>query len=231
MRKKLQLYIMNPPDLPTGYTELDYLESPSTPDNLVLAYFKLPLPNVTSPNDSIMYETEHMFMPKGTIVQGEGVPLNCGAFLIGNHGSLGKFVAVDGVLNNPSALGYSNIDWNISFSCRDYEWHRIKYELGSRQNAKLRLSIDDVLEVEKELLWASGLPARTYFCLFGAPATSLVARSLCGKKRAAKIWVNGTLIYDLIPVLDETGTPGFFDKISRKFFHNQGAGQFLYKIK
>lgn len=211
--------------------ELEYLESPATPDNLVLAYFKLPLPNVTSPNDSIMYETEHMFMPKGTIVQGEGVPLNCGAFLIGNHGSMGKFVAVDGVLNNPSALGYSNIDWNISFSCRDYEWHRIKYELGSQQNAKLRLSIDDVLEVEKELLWASGLPARTYFYLFGAPATSLVARSLCGKKRAAKIWVNGTLIYDLVPVLDEAGIACMFDKLSSRYFYNEGEGTFSWSLK
>lgn len=211
--------------------ELEYLESPTTPNNLVLAYFSLPLPDVTSPNDSIIYETEHMFMPKGTTVQGEGVPLNYGAFLIGNHGSLGKFVALDGVLNNPSALGYTNIDWNISFSCSDYEWHRIKYELGNRQNAKLRLSINDVMVEEKELVWGDGLPARKCFYLFGAPATSFVERALCGKKRTAKIWVNGALIYDLVPVLDETGTACMFDKQSRRYFYNEGKGTFSWSLK
>lgn len=221
----------NTPDEVAALAELEYLESPATPDNLVLAYFSLPLPDVTSPNDSIMYETEHMFMPKGTIVQGEGVPLNYGAFLIGNHGSWGKFVAVDGVLNNPTSPGTANSDWNISFSCSDFEWHRIKYELGSRQNAKLRLSIDDVLVEEKELLWASGLPARTCFYLFGAPATSFVARALCGKKRAAKIWVNGALLYDLVPVLDETGTACMYDKQSRRYFYNEGKGTFSWSLK
>ena len=227
MRKKLQLYIMNPPDLPTGYTELEYLESPSTPDNLVVAYFVLPLPAVTSPNDTIMYETEHMFLPKGTIVQGEGCENNTSIFGIGNHGDWGKFVTIDGILNNPSALGNAYADWNISFSCTNYEFHTLRHYLGN----EWQLTIDGSLVVNEILEWhLPSTPKRTFY-LFGAPQTSQVPRSLCGKKRTAKIWVNGELLYDLIPVLDETGTSGFFDKISRKFFHNQGAGQFLYKIK
>ena len=36
---------------------------------------------------------------------------------------------------------------------------------------------------------------------------------------------------DLVPVLDANGTPCMFDKISRQCFYNKGTGTFGYKIK
>jgi hypothetical protein len=38
----------------------------------------------------------------------------------------------------------------------------------------------------------------------------------------------GTLIRDFIPVLDKDGVPCVYDKANRKFYYNQGTGQFTY---
>lgn len=225
MRKKLQQYVMSTPDLPTGYTELEYLESPSDPNAYVESYFTLPLPRICSSYDSILYETEHMFTNYGTALQGEGIVENFITFFLGNNNSqAGKYVAIDGILNANTYFG--NI--NKKFTCSNGEWHTIRHYLGNNTDPKWQLSVDGELKVNvTDLQFNPEEYYKTYFCVFGTNG----GHALCGKKRTAKIWVNGELLYDLIPVLDETGTPGFFDKINRKFFRNQGASQFLYKIK
>ena len=48
-----------------------------------------------------------------------------------------------------------------------------------------------------------------------------------------KIWGyrhkrNGVLILDLIPVLDLSGKPAMYDKVSEKLFYNKGTGEFAY---
>lgn len=43
-----------------------------------------------------------------------------------------------------------------------------------------------------------------------------------------KIWDNGTLIRDFIPVLDENSVPCLYDKVSETYFYNQGTGGFIY---
>lgn len=163
-------------------------------------------------------------MPAGTIVQGEGCEHNTCMFAIGNHGSWGKFVAVDGILNNPNALENIYSDWNISFSCTNYEFHTLRHYLGN----EWQLTIDGSLVVNEILEWPMTSEPKRFFYLFGAPQTTQASRSLCGKKRTAKIWVNGTLIYDLVPVLDETGAPGFYDRKNKKMYYNTGAGDFLF---
>lgn len=225
MRKKLQQAIMNPPDLPTGYTELDYLESPSDPNAYVESYFKLPLPRICSSYDSILYETEHMFTNYGTALQGEGIVENYITFFIGNNTSqAGKYVSIDGILNGDNYMG----NRNEKFTCSNGEWCTIRHYLGNNTNPKWQLSVDGELKVNVTDLQFNPEEHYKYnFYVFGTNG----GHALCGKKRTAKIWVNGELLYDLIPVLDETGTPGFFDKISRKFFRSQGTSQFLYKIK
>lgn len=41
-----------------------------------------------------------------------------------------------------------------------------------------------------------------------------------------KLYKNSGLIRDFIPVLDESGVPCLYDKITKKFFYNQGTGTF-----
>ena len=42
-----------------------------------------------------------------------------------------------------------------------------------------------------------------------------------------QIYKNNTLVRDFIPVLDKYGTPCMYDKVERKFYYNQGTGQFI----
>lgn len=42
-----------------------------------------------------------------------------------------------------------------------------------------------------------------------------------------QIYDNNVLVRDFIPVLDATGTPCMFDKVTKQFFYNQGTGNFI----
>ena len=46
-----------------------------------------------------------------------------------------------------------------------------------------------------------------------------------------KIWDNGKLIRDFIPVLDENDVSCLYDKIDGKYYYNKGTGEFSYKMK
>ena len=62
----------------------------------------------------------------------------------------------------------------------------------------------------------------------------LFARNRGGVFRAAqmkcyyfKIWDNGTLVRDFIPVLSPTDEPCMYDKVTKGLFCNQGSGDFI----
>lgn len=44
-----------------------------------------------------------------------------------------------------------------------------------------------------------------------------------------KIWDNGTIVRDFIPVLDWNDVPCMYDKVSGELFYNQGTGEFSYE--
>ena len=52
-----------------------------------------------------------------------------------------------------------------------------------------------------------------------------------GRIYYCKIWDDGNLIRDFIPVLDENDTPCLYEKVEKKYYYNKGTGDFLYKIK
>ncbi len=43
-----------------------------------------------------------------------------------------------------------------------------------------------------------------------------------------KIYDNGNLVRDFIPVLDNNGRPAMYDQVSGQLFYNQGSGEFTY---
>ncbi len=55
-------------------------------------------------------------------------------------------------------------------------------------------------------------------------------QSLYGKMRLyhLKMWTNGNLVRDFIPVLDSNNVPCLYDNVSKTYFYNQGSGTFLY---
>lgn len=51
--------------------------------------------------------------------------------------------------------------------------------------------------------------------------------SFSGKKKYFKLWVNGELIYHLIPVLDSIGAPCMYDLVHSSFYYNVGESSFI----
>ena len=46
---------------------------------------------------------------------------------------------------------------------------------------------------------------------------------------ALKLYVDGDLVRDYIPVLDTNNRPCLYDKVEDKFYYNEGSGEFLYE--
>ena len=46
---------------------------------------------------------------------------------------------------------------------------------------------------------------------------------------ALKLYVDGDLVRDYIPVIDSSGRPCLYDKVEDKFYYNKGSGEFLYE--
>ena len=232
----LEVQYNTPPGVPT-LAELEYLEHTDSTGNNTLTYFALPLPNVTSPQDSLIYETEHMKLPPQSIKEGEGCPMNLGCFILCNGIAYdGSYTAVDGVLNNPSSLNATHADWVFPFSVDAEQWSKIRISIGDASNQRFNVFVNDELLVNQELRWGENLAPRTVFYLFGYPNqtgsnSAYTRRVFRGKKRTAKIWINEQLLYDLVPVLDETGVACMFDKVSQQYFYHEGEGTFNWVLK
>lgn len=55
-------------------------------------------------------------------------------------------------------------------------------------------------------------------------------RCFQGKVYEFKIYDNNVLIRNMIPVLDKNGIACMYDKVNRKYYYNQGTGEFLYGV-
>ncbi|MBP5344363.1 MAG: hypothetical protein J6Y85_04765 [Alphaproteobacteria bacterium] len=42
-----------------------------------------------------------------------------------------------------------------------------------------------------------------------------------------KIWDNGALVRDLVPVLDPDDIPAMYDQVEKRLYYNLGSGQFI----
>lgn len=56
------------------------------------------------------------------------------------------------------------------------------------------------------------------------------SRTTYNRKKYVKVKVNGKLVYDLIPVLDKDLVPCMYDKLTGKYFYNDGDGEFTWKL-
>ena len=100
---------------------------------------------------------------------------------------------------------------NIFSSSAFYEKHTIDYKEGG-------LYLDDVLKASPGLLGFGNLN----FCLFGYHGENLPIKA---KIFACKIWKDGSLIRDYIPVrVEQVGY--MYDKVSEQLFGNSGTGSF-----
>ena len=61
--------------------------------------------------------------------------------------------------------------------------------------------------------------------------TAIPSSTRTGNIYYCKIYDNGTLVRDFIPVLDFNNTPCMYDKVTDAYYYNQGTGSFNYSLK
>ena len=76
-------------------------------------------------------------------------------------------------------------------------------------------------------LSASNFTAPVSLSLFGLNNNGSVISLTSYKIHSCRIWDNGTLVRDFIPVLDWDDKPCMYDKVSETLFYNQGTGEFI----
>lgn len=108
----------------------------------------------------------------------------------------------------------------------------------------LGLKIDDTLEydwnkniinyskndVEQALVSFSAQPfsnTRTFLLFAEHNNNDAVTHMASIKMYYFQIYDNNVLVCDMIPVLDDNGVACMFDKVEKKFYYNQGTGQFI----
>jgi hypothetical protein len=67
---------------------------------------------------------------------------------------------------------------------------------------------------------------KTYTAGTNNLANSIDSRMSKLKLYSCKIWDNGTLIREYVPIKDSLDTPALLDKVNRKIYYNQGTGSF-----
>ena len=79
-------------------------------------------------------------------------------------------------------------------------------------------------------IWtASGVSAfqtPTNVCLGAVNRSGVVSEKFVGRMYYCKVWENGTLIRDFIPILRDSGDVGMYDLVQHKFYGNAGTGAF-----
>lgn len=222
--KKLLLLQPSGGWLPTGFTELEYLESPSTADMHVAAYFALPINNKPG-RDTLRIVSEHYVPSIPSVVSMEGIGLNLCTFhtLCYSVNSKQFFFSYDGAEPTPLA------DINLYYSFPVGEWATYETFRGAEE---VSFSVNGSIVVHNTVEWSAGALENKVIGCFGRISgdSTYTAYGQYGRKKSWKLYHNGALLYDLRPVLDAEGTPCMFDRVSRTCFYNQGVGTFGYRV-
>ena len=213
MRKKLQAAIMSTPDLPSGFTECEYLESTGT-QHIELTDLKLSNKHsVTCAYTPLGYQWVNFYYGAQDFMN-DGNNSFCASYNYNNSWGQLCHIAIANKFSSISGphciLGkkYTSYADSSCFTVTD---------VGS-------ITFKDIPEftVQRSTwlfkVWASNNSTST-----------------CGPVRIHSFIVkeSGITIYDLIPALDASGKPCMFDSISRQCFYNKtkSGEDFKYKIK
>lgn len=81
--------------------------------------------------------------------------------------------------------------------------------------------------------WESSVPMNVPIFAMGYTYGSIVQYNAYGsyKLYGFSIWHGEEKLRDFAPILDETGTPCLYDRVSSRCFYNTGSGTFGYRIK
>lgn len=197
-------------DIPADYTKVDFLEStgtqyiefPGTYDpNSLLARCRFILPS----NNATISGARGVF---GGQMRVKGNPTE---FLWG-HGVMQRRAS------GMQAIMYNHEGWDVDsvlneivdvqITASTYFWNTLTYP---------RQTIGEITPA----------PMR----LFAASTNRNLDFPSVGLKVLSFAWSDANNNYDLIPVINENGVPGMYDKINKQFFENSGTGDFIAGIK
>ena len=148
-------------------------------------------------------------------------------------GNVGVFGSRGNSANsNLLAIGYGTSQLASDFNNSSYSRYRasVSYELDTKYicyTSKEERFIKDengIVLAENTTLCNDTI-STSNLLLFAETGVALKQQ---GKMFYVKIWDDNILVRDFIPVLDFNMKPCMYDKVSGKFFYNQGSGEFLY---
>ena len=119
---------------------------------------------------------------------------------------------------------------------RDY--NQIKLQQGSNE---LRIQLSEIpgvvkISILKEGIYINDVFQKIYTCspwgvlsfyIFSSHEENNLKSSM--RLYSLKMWSNGSLVRDFIPVLDKKNIPCLYDQVSKTLFYNKGTGTFLYE--
>jgi hypothetical protein len=195
-------------DIEDLLTELEYIESSGTQRILIPVSFDV------SADASLAVDFEH----SGTFSVNSG---NVCIEGVQNCASIGLYRSNDKLLFYASNLdGYATDFPGLTIQIDNF----LRYRAEFFSSGEIRITAPNGDAKSQIRQGASG----SSYYIFGSGAAS---RVFSGKRKYWRCYKNGSRIYDMAPVLDATGTPCMYDKISRQCFYNQGTDTFGYRIK
>ena len=224
MRRKLQEAIMSTPDLPSGFTECEYLEFSGT------QYLR---PYLQCQGLSIYFKTEITGTGKlvglYNVSNGEGYT----AHMATNSRGIGVNVGVYFKRNGAQvSYGVGNYDRQIgSIFEGEINWNEqyAQYWIDTTETKRAVIDIGTGFEYGLNEI---AIGKQNTVAKNDAFNTVQLQSSLRTKLMVFKAWYEaGTLTRDFVPVLDADGVPCMYDKASNQCFRNLGKGTFGYKIK
>ena len=110
-----------------------------------------------------------------------------------------------------SPVGYTDVNKN--------DFHTLYLSNGLQKVDNIVIGESSIINVEEN---------NYNFYLFGRNGDKTYRDNYAMKIVYFKLWDNNDLVRDLIPVLDKNNVACMYDKANKKFYYNQGTGEFLY---
>ena len=221
LRKQLALMLASLKKKRPYYCEVEYLASTNQQDNSASATSASWIDTGIIPDDTTKIECRMAFT---TLISGNNNEALCGSTGsgTGNYRFAWGFASVSPYTNFYFGLGGQNLTTTV---VRDTNTHIFKLDAinktwGIDSNTGAFTSSGSLApDTSSIFLFARHNPA------YGDDVANRPANA---NIYYCKIWKNGSLVRDLIPVLDWNYTPCMYDRATEQLFYNQGTGSFTY---
>lgn len=220
LRKKLALALATLKKPRKYYCEVEYLESTEQQTNATDTTNASWIDTGIIPDDTTQMECRVAFT---TLVSGNNTEALFGSTgaSTGNYRFAFGYASISPYTNFYVGLGGQNLTTSLT---RDTNVHTFKIDAINKTWA-----IDDT---SGSFTSAGSLASTTSIFLFARHNPSYgddkANKPSNAKTYYCKIWKGGSLVRDMIPVLDWNMTPCMYDKITEQLFYTQGTKQFSY---